>query len=242
MLSQGLDGSIAAENLIIVGIFKSGNPEYDRAMAIMNIAQAKETFSMMGYINSLVIRLKLTDYMEDVRKEIRDRVDQEGIEVMGWDELMPELVQFIVMDDMGAYIFDFILFMVVAFGILNTIQMSVFERIREFGVMMAIGTRPEQVRAMIMYEAFFITAFGIVLGLVLGSSISYYFTVNPLDWSAYAEEIKVWGVNTVVFPARVTAMNLMVTSGLTFLLAMIFAMFPARRASMLNPIEAIRHL
>ena len=57
IISQGFDGSIAAEYLTIVGIFKSGNPEYDRTLMLIPLSQSMKTFSMMGYINSLVIRL-----------------------------------------------------------------------------------------------------------------------------------------------------------------------------------------
>ena len=67
------------------------------------------------------------------------------LEIMGWDELTPELIQAIVMDDLFGNIFYFILFLIIAFGVLNTVQMSVFERTREIGIMMAIGTEPGQI-------------------------------------------------------------------------------------------------
>ncbi|HRZ28525.1 MAG TPA: ABC transporter permease [Spirochaetota bacterium] len=242
MISQGFDGSIAADNLTIVGLFDTGNPELDQALVIMPLARAMETFTMMGYINSIAVRLKSVDDMPSVRSDIMKRTDAEEIEVMGWDGLMPELVQFIIMDDAGAYITDFILLMIVAFGILNTIQMSVYERIREFGVMLAIGTRPSQVRTMILYESVFISLIGIALGLLLGSAVSYYFSIHPIDYSDYAEEMKVWGMSTLLFPARITALNLWVTSLFILVLAFVFSFFPAQRASKLRPIEAIRHL
>jgi len=242
LISQGFDGSIAAENLTIVGLVRTGNPEYDRLLVVMTMDHAAELFTMMDYITSITLRLKDTDDVRSLRNDIRSAVDTDALEVMGWDDLMPELVQFIVLDDLGAYIFDFILFMVVAFGILNTIQMSVFDRIREFGVMLAIGTRPGQVRAMVLCESVFISMLGIVLGLAAGIALSYYFTVNPLDYSQYAEEIKVWGVSTTVFPTRITWLNLTVTTCLTFALSLLFTLFPAHRASRLKPIEAIRHL
>ncbi|HOW81248.1 MAG TPA: FtsX-like permease family protein, partial [Spirochaetota bacterium] len=233
---------IAADNLTIVGLFDTGNPELDQALVIMPLARAMETFTMMGYINSIAVRLKSVDDMPSVRSDIMKRTDAEEIEVMGWDGLMPELVQFIIMDDAGAYITDFILLMIVAFGILNTIQMSVYERIREFGVMLAIGTRPSQVRTMILYESVFISLIGIALGLLLGSAVSYYFSIHPIDYSDYAEEMKVWGMSTLLFPARITALNLWVTSLFILVLAFVFSFFPAQRASKLRPIEAIRHL
>jgi putative ABC transport system permease protein len=242
MLSQGFDGSIAAEKLTIVGIFRTGNPEYDRTLLLMPLDQAKQTFTMMNFVHAITVRLTDPDHTDEVKHRLQAVDTENMLEVMGWDELMPELVQFIVMDDAGAYIFDFILFMVVAFGILNTIQMSVFERTREFGVMLAIGTHPDQVVKMVLMESFFISLLGILLGVGLGYAISYYFTIYPLDYSAYAEEIAVWGVSTTLYPADTTLLNISVTSLVTFVLALLFSLFPARRAANLNPIEAIRKL
>ena len=243
MISQGFDGSIAAERLEVVGLFRSGNPEYDQALIVMPLSQAAETFTMMGYVHSCAIRLRSSSDMERIRDGLRAVTGlPDTIEVLGWDELMPELVQFIVMDDIQAYIFDFILFMIVAFGILNTIQMSVFERTREFGVMLAIGTRPDQVISIVLVESFFISIMGIALGIALGAGISYYYWINPIDFSSYSEEMAVWGVSTVIYPADATALNLLMTAIVTFVLALVFSIFPARRASRLRPIEAIRHL
>lgn len=343
MISQGFDGSIAAENLTIVGIYKSGNLEYDRTLMIMPIEQAKETFTMMGYINSIVVRAKnsaeiektylglkniiiqqednliknkikqyneennitiellievinelkyipglneikeikdITDIanVDEIKsagkvvqlqnvKKILDSIDEKKLnsinysvkivrsifeayigsdtifyEVMDWAGLMPELVQYIVMDDVGAYIFDLVLFIVVAFGILNTIQMSVFERTREFGIMLAIGTQPAQVKWMVIVESVFITIFGIISGLILGSIICYYMKINPMDFSAYANEMAIWGISTTIFPTELTWLNIVVTSGLIFILSIIFTYFPARRAAKLKPIKAIKQL
>ncbi|MCU0849624.1 MAG: ABC transporter permease [Spirochaetes bacterium] len=242
MLSQGFDGSIAAENLQVVGIFRSGNPEYDQGLALTPISLAKESFTMMDHISSIVIRLEDSDYTDRVREHLLKTVGKNELEIMGWRELMPELVQFIDMDDMGGYIFDIILFMVIAFGILNNIQMSVFERIREFGVMLAIGTRPGQVTTMVILEAMMIAFLGTVLGIILGSASSYYFILNPLNYSEYAKEFEIWGISTVIWPAKLTYMNIILTSVLTFVLSVGFSVFPARHAAKLKPIEAIRHL
>ncbi len=242
MISQGFDGSIAAEKLTIVGLFRSGNPEYDRALLIMPLEQAKSVFTMMGYVHSLALRLHDSSETAEVKRSLLKRTDAGRLEVLSWDELMPELVQFIVMDDVSAYIFDAILFMVVAFGILNTIQMSVFERTREFGVMLSIGTGPGQIVSMVLLESLLISLLGIALGLFSGYGVSYYFKLHPIDYSSYAEEMAVWGVSTTMFPADATALNLGMTALVTLVLAMLFSLFPARRASKLNPIEAIRHL
>ncbi|MCX8123246.1 MAG: ABC transporter permease [Spirochaetes bacterium] len=241
IISQGFDGSIAAEHLVVVGIFKSGNPEYDKFLLQMPMKQADETFSMMGYVHAIVIRATTIDAVDDIVEALSNKLGIQ-FEVLGWEKLMPELVQFIVMDDVSGFLFDLMLFLVVAFGILNTIQMSVYERTRELGIMKAVGTTPQQIIALILTETFYITVIGVVLGVALGVSISYYFTVHPIDYSQFADEIAVWGISTTIFPATVTIANIITTSIITLGVSLFFCIFPARRAAKLHPVEAIRHI
>lgn len=242
MISQGFDGSIAAERLTIVGLFKSGNPEYDQGLILMPLNLAKETFSMMGYIHSIAVRLKSSSDTDSIKEYIEKYVDLKSVEILGWDGLMPEMVQFIVMDNVNAYIFDFILFMIVAFGILNTIHMSIFERTREFGVMLSIGTTPRQVIGIVLSESLFVTILGIIGGMGLGYAVSYYFYVNPIDFSSYSNEMAVLSINMLIMPADATALNGLVTTLITLISCVVFSVFPARKAAKLNPIDAIRHL
>lgn len=242
MISQGFDGSVAAANLTVVGLFRTGNPEYDNYLIIMPLSQAMETFTMMGYVNSIVIRLRDGLTMEKTRDELQRAIGAAGIEIMGWDELMPDMVQFIDMKHAGTYIFEFILFTIAAFGVMNTIQMSVYERIREFGIMMAIGTRPAQIRLMVQAESFLIALLGVFLGSALGSALALYFTVYPFDYSSLADQMSVWGVTMTQFPARLEASTVVSTSAVMMVVSIVFTIGPARNASRLRPVEAIRKL
>jgi putative ABC transport system permease protein len=243
MLSQGFDGSVAAANLTIVGLFRSGNPEYDANLIVMPLAQAMDTFTMMDYINSIVIKLKDGTHMERVREELRRSIGSKDLEIMGWDDLMPDMVQFINIKQVQNYIFEFILFMIVAFGVMNTIQMSVYERIREFGIMLAIGTRPEQIRRMVQIESFFIAILGVMLGIMLGAALSIYFNINPIDYSRFSNQVgSTFGMSVTTVPAKLELSNILSTSIIMLIVAVLFTIAPARRASMLKPIEAIRKL
>ncbi len=241
-LSQGFDGSIAAANVTIVGIFNSRNPRYDQSTIMMSFNQAVETFTMMDYISSITVRLKETGDMEKVRDELRSLPGSKALEVMGWDELLPELIQHIVMDDLFAKIFYIVLLLIIAFGVLNTIQMSVFERRRELGIMMAIGTKPSQIVTMVLFESVYISFLGAILGIILGSLISYYFTVYPIDYSEYQKELEAFNQITMILPAKLTVLNIVSTSFFTFVIGVLFSIAPARRASRLRPLDAIRQL
>lgn len=242
MISQGFDGSIAASNFTIAGIFKTRNPRYDQSMIIMPLAQAIETFTMIDYLSSIVVRLKNTSDVERVRDELRALPGTKKLEIMGWEELTPELIQAIVMDKLFGYIFFFILFLITAFGVLNTVQMSVFERTRELGIMMAIGTKPRQIVTMVLLESVFISLLGVIFGIIVGCSISYYFFIHPFDFSDYQKEMEVFSQVTTVFPAKLSVNNVVTTALLTFLFGVLFSIAPARRASKLNPLKAIRQL
>jgi putative ABC transport system permease protein len=242
ILSQGFDGSIAALHCVAIGLFKSGNPEYDRLLIIMPISQAREMFTMADYVSSIVIRLKDGRTMEQVRDDLRNTIGNKSLEIMGYDELLPDMMQYIVFDRVTGEIIYWILFLVVAFGVLNTIQMSVYERIREFGVMLAIGTRPAQIRKMVLIESMIISVAGILLGVLLGTALSWYLILYPLDYSEFSKEIAEWGFSTFLVSAKLELFNYISTPLITLVLSMLFTISPARRASRLNPIQAIRKL
>ncbi len=242
-LSQGFDGSFAgAPELTVVGIFKTGNLEYDRMLILMPLDHAVEVFSMGDYVSSIAVRLHDGTLMTDTRDRLKKAIPSEGLEIMGWDELMPELMQYVVMDRTSAYIFYFVLYLTVAFGVLNTVQMSVFERTREFGVMLAIGTRPGQVLSMVAIESFIISLFGILLGCIVGAALSWYFTIFPMDYSEYQQEMEVWGFTMTTVPAKMAFSYFIETSIVIFSISMLFTIFPARRAARLKPVVAIRKL
>ena len=242
MISQGFDGSFAADNFIVVGLIRSGNMEIDRSLIVMTLDEAMERFTMMGNVSSIAIRLKDGARTNAVRDELRKSIGAGNREIMGWEELMPEMLQMISFQDVTHEVLYYILFLIVAFGVLNTIQMSVYERIRELGIMLAIGTRPGQVRLMVLIESVFISMMGIALGIILGTAISYYFTIHPLDYSSYQKEMEAFGMTRTFIPAKIELIDLVSTSLAMFLLSIVFTFFPALRASRLRPVEAIRKL
>ena len=241
IFSQGFDGSIATGYFTVSGIFRSPNLAYNTGLALIVFQQADETFSMSGYVSSYVIRLHDTLDYATVREKIKSFTGKE-LEVMSWDELMPEVLQFIAMDRVSSHIFVFILYMIVAFGILNTIQMSVYERIRELGIMLSIGTSPFRVFVMVMTESVLIACIGIAAGLVSGWALCYYFTINPMDFSAYQSELEIYGMSTLMYYAEIQPGDFISCSSVVLLLTILFTYFPARRAANLDPVRAIRHL
>ena len=154
----------------------------------------------------------------------------------------PFLRQFIELDDAFFYIIVLILFVVISVGILNTVMMSVFERVREFGVMMALGTKPRQVVRLVVQEAGVLAVLGAALGTLLGSASTLVFAYTGIDLSGYAAGASALGITTTVMHPELMAGNL-VFSGLSVMAVVVLVSFyPAIKAAGLKPVEAIRHI
>jgi ABC-type lipoprotein release transport system permease subunit len=241
ILSQGFDGSIAADSFVVRGIFRSPNVSYNRGLALIPLSQGNDTFSMNNFVSAYVVRADETSSVEKLEEQIK-QITGEELEVMTWNRIMPEVLQFIAMDRVSNHIFVFILYLIVAFGVLNTIQMSVFERIREIGIMLSIGTSPLRIFSMILTESFIISVIGVSAGLLCGWASSFYFTIYPMDFSEYQAEMEIYGMSTLVYYARIRFYDFIVTASIIMVLSLIFTAFPAKRAAKLDPVRAIRHL
>jgi len=144
------------------------------------------------------------------------------------------LIKFI---DFTVYLVGAILFFVTAIGIINSMFMSIYERIYEFGVIKALGTQPRQVFQLILCEAFLLAVFGLIFGLIIGAPLTWYYSIHGLPFG----DLQVQGftvadkVKTVLTPSQFTLFPLWLI-GLT----LIASIYPALFASRILPSEALQ--
>lgn len=162
-----------------------------------------------------------------------------GVEVLGWPALLPSLVQMMDFHNAVTYIVIFVVFVVVAAGIINTILMSVMERSREFGVMMAVGTPGTRIVQLVLIETALLALVGYALGLLLGLAITAWFASHGLDFTAYIKAMDTMpGLSGIVYP--VTSADRWVIIGvLVVIVALLSALAPAWIASRHSPLEAM---
>jgi len=246
LLVQAADGSMGAQLFRVTGIFRSGSPDLDRNVAYMRRADAQDLFALGDRVTEAVVLLDSSAEVDASRSELgsdlSDGGDQTRVEVLTWSEVEPFLEQFIVLDDAFFYIIVAILFIVISVGILNTILMSVFERVREFGVMMALGTRPRQVVLLVVLEAIVLGAVGSAIGGTIGSLTTLYFAGAGIDLSAFAEGAASIGITTTVVYSDLALANVVFSNLAVFVLVVVVALYPAAHAARLRPVDAIRHV
>ena len=201
MLGSGADRSIAADSLRIVGLFKTGISDVDRQFAQMPISRFRDTFAMPDGANMIAIGgARLAD-VNRVLPQLRAIAGDHGLVLRDWAQLQPALRQAITLDMSTAGAIYFSLVVVVVFITLNTLYMSVFERTREFGMLLAIGMKPGALGRMMWIELILLALIGAGAGIVLGSAVTYWFQGYGIPIAGAEELAAQFGLPSRIYPA-----------------------------------------
>ncbi len=242
LLGQGRDGSIAATVLTVKGVFNSGQDEFDRSMLLMPLGYFQDVYDMRGAVHAAVAVCTSLDAVSQARKEIARALsgleNGRSLAVLGWKELVPGLLQAIKMDLTIGFIFYLILIVVVAFSILNTFLMAIFERKREFGVMMAMGTTPGRLTRILIYESGTMTVMGTAAGIVAGGLLTAYFQAHGIRVPGAEEIAREFGLPERIYP-QLSLLSVSIGAGIVLLITLVTALYPALKVRRLKPLEAL---
>jgi len=232
---------MAYELFTVVGIMSLPDAAMDRGLAVVHLTDAQDFFVYGDRVSEVAILAESADDTSAVVAAVTRGLDGGGVEVHGWPEIMPELVQFIFLDDAGMYIMLVILVVVVAFGILNTLLMSVLERKREFGVALALGLRPRAIFGLVYLESMALAGVGLTVGLGIAIPLVLYLVGHPIDLES--EGMKS-AYELLGFEPRIS-WKLLPTHPLgsavtIFGVAALAALYPAFKASRARPVDALR--
>ena len=239
-LGSGFDDSFAAGVATVVGIFESGNADLDRSVAQVNLPYFQDSFTMGGAGHSIVIRAAQIEDVDSLMTQLNaEPQGSETVVARDWNELQPGLRQAIRADMTSAWFMYAVLIVLVAFSVLNTQLMSVLERTREFGTMMALGVRPARLARLVMLETGMMTSLGLLLGIGLGALITAYLSVVGFSYPGMAEMSIKFNLPARMYPA-ISMLSLSLGPLIVACGSLLAAIYPALRLKRLLPIEAMR--
>lgn len=239
-LGSGKDGSFAAGVVNVVGIFDSGSREIDRGLAELPLAYFQDAFAMGGSGHVIAISLDDINAVPAMIGPLQTLIAaQDGLRVLDWEMLMPGLKQAIQADMTSAWFMYGVLIILVAFSVLNTQLMSVLERTREFGVIMALGIKPRRLAMLVLLETFLMAAIGLLIGVLLGSMVAAYFAHAGFAYPGMDELAAKFNMPAVMYPA-LEPLALMLGPSVVFVFCMFAAIYPALKLYQLRPVEAMR--
>lgn len=237
IFGSGRDGSTAAAILIVVGLINSGSSELDRGLGFIPLDQFDSIFSMRGQIHRVVILTNDVDNTTQVSSSFPTL--KEDIAIRDWNALLPELQQAIKSDMASSWFMYGVLIILVAFSVLNTQLMSVLERTKEYGVMMALGLSAWRLGAYLFIETALMAALGFILGLCLGALLVFYLGMTGLTFPGMEEMAAQFNMPATVYP-DVTLFSAAFGPAIVFTASLLAAAYPALRLRRLHIVQAMR--
>lgn len=236
LMSQNTSGALSEQSFDVVGIFDSDKGTED-FYAFTGRKAAQDFLGLKDEIAEIVLRIpdeKLLDQtVATVQKAAPD------LEVKSWHSLSLMLAASDTFMKSFVFVWLGVVFSIMAIGIVNTQLMAVFERTHEIGLLRALGMKPRQVLWMITLESAFMVGLGVLLGLALGA-LSIFATYDGIDLSAFSEGMEMIQAADILYPDY-DLKGFAIFSGIIWILGILVAIWPARRAARLSPVEAMRY-
>ena len=224
------------------GIYHSGVEVLDNFSVIVSVPGAQPLLTGDDPVHQIAVI-----YDDDTPTKIglskAKTMELGGAKALSWKEALPDLQAFIEVDTRTNDIFFFILGFIVVLGVINTMLMSVLERVREFGVMMAVGMRPKRLAVLVLTEGFLLGLSSAIVGTIFGAGFTYPLATSGLDFSeAMGETMMVEGVamDAVMF-AQYAPERMVLYAVVAILMTVLASAWPAWRVSRMRPIQAIQH-
>jgi ABC-type lipoprotein release transport system permease subunit len=241
LMSQDKGQEIASRAFHIVGVFKAEMESTEKQFVFVTRSASQKMLKLGNGISEIAILLSDGYENRDVYKKLKDILPPEQFEVHSWQELLPFQTAYLKILDGFMWFWFLVVFVAMGFGIVNTTLMAVFERMREFGLMKALGMKPWWILREVLVESFLLLICGLIVGNLLGFLSIYALSGSGIDLSALAAGAEYAGMSRIIYPA-IAAKDVWVANLTVLLLGILVSLYPAIKASRFTPVQALAHI
>ena len=236
LMSQDPNNEIADRGFRVVGLFHANMETYEEAYAFIGKRTAQKMLRIGDSVSEVVFLGSDYRNVDPVFEKVSAAVD-DSVQVSRWTEVDTYLGTMLGVMDGFMLIWVIVIFLALSFGLVNTLVMAVFERVREIGLMLALGMKPMSILGQIIIESMMLLAVGLLIGDVLA-----YVTVKPLesgiDISIVAKGMEMFGASSILYP-KLYMNDVILSNVVVLVLGFLASLSPAWRASRYEPVEAI---
>lgn len=238
-MGQGYHGATAYGAFPIGGIARMTNPELNKQLVLMPFQKAQYMYNCTDRATTLVVAVDKDSDYEAVGAALKGS-GVEGLEILEWKELFPEIIQTIEVDMAGGRIFVTILYFIISFVLLGTVIMMVAERQREFGILVSIGMKKTKLAFVTLLENIMLVMGGAIVGMAVVKPVQFYFKYNPIDLSGQMKEaIEQYNFEPKLYTTTSFIINLN-HGTIIFLIGVLVSLYAVVKIMKLNPIESMR--
>ena len=234
--AQNSHGEITSMPLKIKGILKTNNMAFDENAVFIDSTKARELLAMPAGVSQIAIIIDSEEQIAPLQQQLQTEFSH--LTIKRWDELYPALQQSRIIMAGFKQVINIIIFSIAALGIFGVMLVSVLERLREFGIMMAIGTKFCQIGTIILIEASILGCTGFCIGALSGFATLYYFKIYGLDLSAFSSALDEFGLDAVTY-AIILPDYFFIALAAIILASGLSVIIPLRVLKKSKPIDAI---
>jgi ABC-type lipoprotein release transport system permease subunit len=239
ILGSARDGSVAADVLKVRGIYHSGLADLDRTIMEMPLARAQDTFGMEGQASTIALSGPSLGAVNAALAELRSIGSRHDLAIRDWGQMEPAVRDTITLKYATSMLLYVTLVSVVAFIILNTLLMSVLERSREFGAMLAMGMRPAQIGQMVWIELLGLALVGCAIGFAIGGGATLWLQHTGIEIPALKQVLSTLGLPSRLYP-HLTPLSASIGPGALLTAVAIGGLVPFFRVRRMTPGLAMR--
>jgi ABC-type lipoprotein release transport system permease subunit len=239
-MAANAEGSVGSDVFTVVGIYRSPNAAFDKVNLFVPSPDLQRMLGVGSRIAEIAMLLHDSQRANVVAERLQKKMG-DTYEVLPYRDLLPAMVAYLEITEQSMAIFYAIIGLAMIFGIANTMLMSVFERINEFGVIKSIGLKDRSLFMLVITEAAILGFLGIVGGALFGMLLTAPFFSSGINFGWFSEGLRAWGIGAIIYPV-VDPLGILEGLLVIEIVAICAAIFPAIRAMRLLPIDAMRHV
>lgn len=238
--ARDANGETASRAFRIVGSFDTFLEASETSFAFVTREVAREFLSLGPAVTEVAITLPDIRQTEAVLEALNAALDEQVHHLTPWQDLSPVVTAYLKIWDYFSYIWAVVVFAAMGFGLVNTLLMAVYDRIREFGLVRALGMSGRRIATGIILEAFFLLLVGLLAGNLLAFAAVGWLGQVGIDLAGFSETTEILGLSRMIYPA-IQMRDFLVFNGMVAGLGLLVSLYPAWKAARFTPVEAMNH-
>jgi ABC-type lipoprotein release transport system permease subunit len=245
VVGQGVDGSLANDLFTVKAVVTTSVDLVNRQGILIELSEAQALFAMPDEAHEIVIHARRPEMASALSRRLAGASGFAGAEVLDWQTLAPEMVTLVRITDLAGLLVLLLVFIAAATGVANTMVMATFERTREFGMLLALGTHPSRLVRLVIVESLALGVVGALAGSLIGLALVAITHRTGIDYSWLAgggpSELSFAGLRfSLRFYPALSVVDVARAIGAVCITSLVAATWPALRASRLRPVQALR--
>lgn len=246
LVSQNREFDNVSRAFRIRGTYRTELAQTEKVYVFVPLSALQEMLGVDGGVTEITVTLEQgrstrVERLDELVSALNEGIGDSGLKAEDWRQMLPAISAYLEMFNRYMLIWFVVVFIAMGFGLVNTMLMAVYERMREFGLQRALGMRSGRIVRMVMTETLMLLTLGSFLANVCAFFLVLVVFRSGIDLSFFAEGTEMWGISRVIMPA-LSAWDVYAANGVVLVLGLLVGLYPALRAARFTPVETMRHL